>query len=185
MLLYWSELIYFTTLQHSTLPADVDDLKSVNDGCGHQAGDELLVQAATCLGSAPGRLFRIGGDEFALIVDSSIEENVEAVLRLTEPQTVLFRTCGHVHRLGLSYGFATNVSENRLEFLFNAADARLRNLKRRLYATGALVNRRSPSHEQDWPRIESGSPGPGAESPGVISLQSERRARAAGRTGSR
>ena len=52
---------------------DLDNLKVINDGFGHHAGD-LLIQAAaqrTEHGAAPDRVFRIGGDEFAVIVRSS------------------------------------------------------------------------------------------------------------------
>jgi diguanylate cyclase (GGDEF)-like protein len=48
---------------------DLDDLKVVNDGQGHLAGDLLLVQAARSLRSAlrGGDLVgRVGGDEFAI-----------------------------------------------------------------------------------------------------------------------
>lgn len=49
---------------------DVDDLKVTNDTFGHAAGDRLLQETATRLASlaAPDRTFRIGGDEFAVVV---------------------------------------------------------------------------------------------------------------------
>ena len=49
---------------------DVDDLKKYNDIYGHQAGDEILKQAATLMRRCcRGRdvVGRIGGDEFAVI----------------------------------------------------------------------------------------------------------------------
>lgn len=49
---------------------DLDNLKVINDGFGHHAGD-LLIQAAaerTEQCAAPNRVFRIGGDEFAIVV---------------------------------------------------------------------------------------------------------------------
>ncbi len=53
------------------LLVDVDDLKKVNDGRGHAAGDELLEAvgriAATSL-RRYDRAFRIGGDEFAILL---------------------------------------------------------------------------------------------------------------------
>ncbi|WP_243654267.1 GGDEF domain-containing protein [Novosphingobium sp. PhB57] len=49
---------------------DLDNLKVTNDAFGHQAGDSLLQLVAECLSraAAPEPLFRIGGDEFAVIV---------------------------------------------------------------------------------------------------------------------
>jgi diguanylate cyclase (GGDEF)-like protein len=50
---------------------DLDGLKQTNDTRGHQAGDELLEGLARALAavSPDGRAFRIGGDEFALVVE--------------------------------------------------------------------------------------------------------------------
>ncbi|PNU06690.1 putative bifunctional diguanylate cyclase/phosphodiesterase [Novosphingobium guangzhouense] len=51
---------------------DLDNLKAVNDTFGHCAGDILLRQVADRLTIAayPDRAYRIGGDEFAIIVES-------------------------------------------------------------------------------------------------------------------
>jgi diguanylate cyclase (GGDEF)-like protein len=50
---------------------DLDDLKVVNDGEGHPAGDRLLVSMAASIRDVlryGDRAFRIGGDEFAVIL---------------------------------------------------------------------------------------------------------------------
>ena len=50
---------------------DMNRLKHVNDHYGHTAGDELIVRAARCIESAfakQGSCYRIGGDEFAVIM---------------------------------------------------------------------------------------------------------------------
>ena len=52
------------------LMLDLDEFKSVNDRYGHQAGDEVLRAVARAVGSAcrdTDRVFRYGGDEFAVI----------------------------------------------------------------------------------------------------------------------
>lgn len=51
---------------------DLDNLKVINDGFGHHAGDQLLQAAAIRIAAAasPNRVFRIGGDEFAILVQS-------------------------------------------------------------------------------------------------------------------
>jgi diguanylate cyclase (GGDEF)-like protein len=53
---------------------DVDGLKAVNDGTGHDAGDRLLAavgQIAASIMRRGDRAFRVGGDEFAVILPHS------------------------------------------------------------------------------------------------------------------
>jgi diguanylate cyclase (GGDEF)-like protein len=53
---------------------DVDGLKTVNDSHGHAAGDRLLVavgQVAAAIMRRGDRAFRVGGDEFAVLLPSS------------------------------------------------------------------------------------------------------------------
>jgi diguanylate cyclase (GGDEF)-like protein len=50
---------------------DVDDLKLVNDTVGHSAGDEMLRTVGRLIGETAryaDRAFRIGGDEFAIVM---------------------------------------------------------------------------------------------------------------------
>lgn len=58
----------------SLVMLDLDDLKSVNDRLGHQAGDARLRALATAIRSierAGDRAFRVGGDEFAVVLTST------------------------------------------------------------------------------------------------------------------
>lgn len=61
---------------------DVNDLKMTNDSLGHEAGDELLKKAcsAICRFYAHSPVFRIGGDEFAAILEGQDYENREDIL---------------------------------------------------------------------------------------------------------
>ena len=55
----------------SLIMLDLDDFKGVNDRLGHQAGDRLLAEISRALvaaGRDTDRVFRYGGDEFALIL---------------------------------------------------------------------------------------------------------------------
>jgi diguanylate cyclase (GGDEF)-like protein len=49
---------------------DLDDFKSINDRFGHRRGDEVLSKVARILDQGRGldRAFRVGGDEFALLL---------------------------------------------------------------------------------------------------------------------
>ncbi|WP_176513052.1 diguanylate cyclase domain-containing protein [Pseudomonas faucium] len=63
---------------------DLDRFKQVNDTFGHEAGDALLVCLARRLENAvrkPDRAFRLGGDEFTLLVRG---DNVEDAERLAK-----------------------------------------------------------------------------------------------------
>jgi ribonuclease P protein subunit RPR2 len=66
---------------------DLDEFKQINDRDGHGAGDALLrVVAETMLAKtrAGEELFRIGGDEFALVVRGHAADAQAAVARLQE-----------------------------------------------------------------------------------------------------
>lgn len=63
--------------QHALCYMDLDQFKLVNDTCGHEAGDELLVQLSALLLATvrdTDYLARLGGDEFGiLLMDCSLE----------------------------------------------------------------------------------------------------------------
>lgn len=62
---------------------DVNGLKQVNDTYGHQAGDRLLCDVAHCLKAAfgtAGQCYRIGGDEFAVLLDAEHEPELPGLL---------------------------------------------------------------------------------------------------------
>ncbi len=63
---------------------DLDDLKRVNDELGHAGGDRLLAAMGRLMvsSSRPGdRAFRIGGDEFALLLPRADADAAQAVVR--------------------------------------------------------------------------------------------------------
>jgi diguanylate cyclase (GGDEF)-like protein len=121
---------------------DVDGLKKVNDDCGHLAGDELLEEVAHHLGAMSNTVYRLGGDEFAILIDRGDGESVTALMRSLTPLTHRFRTCGHEHVIQFSYGFASRRDQETFEQVFSRADARLRQFKYRLYASGRREERR-------------------------------------------
>jgi diguanylate cyclase (GGDEF)-like protein len=53
--------------------ADIDDFKLVNDQFGHPAGDRALAEVAARLRQG-GESFRVGGDEFALLLPAASED---------------------------------------------------------------------------------------------------------------
>ncbi len=63
---------------------DVDGFKQINDRCGHEAGDRALKIVAEAIGQSirlqVDRGFRIGGDEFALLLVGSDVVQAEQVI---------------------------------------------------------------------------------------------------------
>ena len=81
----------------SVIAADLTRLKEINDTLGHEAGDLLIVEAASRLRIAAhgvGEVHRLGGDEFTVLVPHGTAAESDAVLRritraFTEPFTLL------------------------------------------------------------------------------------------------
>ena len=65
---------------------DLDGLKMINDTFGHRAGDGALIQVADLLAKGVRRsdiVARIGGDEFAVLLESASEDSAhETAARL-------------------------------------------------------------------------------------------------------
>jgi diguanylate cyclase (GGDEF)-like protein len=62
---------------------DLNNLKQVNDQFGHIDGDDLLKESAKILRKIKNknhRVYRIGGDEFCIIILNESEEQVEDLL---------------------------------------------------------------------------------------------------------
>ncbi|WP_052666831.1 sensor domain-containing diguanylate cyclase [Nitriliruptor alkaliphilus] len=68
----------------AVLLLDVDGFKRVNDRFGHQEGDRVLRELSAILASAlraDDQLFRVGGDEFATVLEVGAAEEAEQVAR--------------------------------------------------------------------------------------------------------
>ncbi|HEY7207943.1 MAG TPA: sensor domain-containing diguanylate cyclase [Gaiellaceae bacterium] len=67
----------------SLVVCDLDGFKQLNDRHGHPAGDEALSELGAILGDAlrrPDDAFRIGGDEFALLLAEAAEDDAREVV---------------------------------------------------------------------------------------------------------
>jgi len=88
---------------------DLDQFKIVNDTCGHAAGDDLLKMLAAAYAEQVRErdtLARIGGDEFALIVEHcDVEEALAVAHKILEATRTFRYPCkGQLFQLGVSIG---------------------------------------------------------------------------------
>jgi diguanylate cyclase (GGDEF)-like protein len=118
----------------TVLFVDIDDFKPVNDLYGHAVGDELLRAFATRLraGVREGdAVARIGGDEFALLVDGHSPQELQPIAlqlvdRLSRPYAIRNLTI----EVSASIGAAGYPEDGRsVEALLEAADAAMYNAK--------------------------------------------------------
>jgi diguanylate cyclase (GGDEF)-like protein/putative nucleotidyltransferase with HDIG domain len=114
---------------------DLDEFKRVNDTSGHAAGDRVLIDAADGLRStcrASDQAFRVGGDEFALVLPrSSSREAIPVSERAADAMV------GPEGRVSVSYGIAEWPADGpSKDGVLRRADERLYAMKRSAGGSG-------------------------------------------------
>jgi diguanylate cyclase (GGDEF)-like protein len=111
----------------SVIVTDLDGLKGVNDTIGHQAGDDLLKQAALLLKSVfrvEDILARVGGDEFAALLPSTDADTARRIVERIHERIEEQLPESNPAPLRLSIGTATSESSDLLG-AFTLADRRM------------------------------------------------------------
>ena len=136
----------------SLLIADLDYFKRINDGFGHQAGDEALISVARALLAltrTEDTVARVGGEEFALLLPDTnrlgaavLGERIRVAVE-REP----FSVDGQQIPLTLSIGVASYAVErvDTVDQLLSIADQRLY-LAKRLGRNRICVNNEGKSN---------------------------------------
>ncbi|HKG43919.1 MAG TPA: GGDEF domain-containing protein [Gaiellaceae bacterium] len=111
---------------------DVDNFKEVNDEHGHAAGDRVLSLFAALLAElvrAGDQAFRVGGDEFALLLHGAGEEDAREVVG-----RIMTAVEGNIHplvrTLSASFGIAPSTGRARPQRLLRVADEAMYDAKR-------------------------------------------------------
>ena len=112
---------------------DLNGLKSVNDSCGHAAGDELIIAAAECMKKAfgaYGQIYRIGGDEFVVWIQNSVS-NLDSILQVFDA-TVHDWHGKYSNSISVSYGVvkSSEKSFDSVQEISKLADERMYQNKR-------------------------------------------------------
>ncbi len=116
---------------------DINGLKYVNDTQGHAAGDRLIRKACAMLRECfpDGEVFRVGGDEFAVLFEGeacdALEENIRRLDRKDEENI-------RKNDVVVSAGYAVlEEGDRQLRDVFERADRRMYERKKELKAMGA------------------------------------------------
>lgn len=112
----------------SIIMVDIDSLKVVNDTLGHEAGDRLILMAARALKGAfrvEDVTARIGGDEFAVLLEGADETAATEALRRIRGGVAACNGEEGEFRLSLSLGAATADGPGDLSAAWRRADRRM------------------------------------------------------------
>jgi len=94
---------------------DLDGFKAINDQFGHLVGDEVLRDVGNLLRASvrsADRVYRWGGDEFALLIDESDPAVAHRRMEAIQSRLQEFRVRGHgACRISISWGIAEGSGE--------------------------------------------------------------------------
>jgi len=124
---------------------DMDNLKEVNDGFGHEAGDVALRLLADALRAGLRRTdeaYRVGGDEFGVVLTGASRLDAERVSRRLAEQV---SACSHPSSVAIeaSFGIAVHEPGESPKRLMARADAALYRVKRKRRRSPAGVRRQA------------------------------------------
>jgi diguanylate cyclase len=122
----WSR--YGTSFSYAIL--DIDFFKKINDTCGHNAGDEALKLVARMLMSEIRKadsVFRIGGEEFVLIMPATPVDMAAALVNKLRDKIARSPIHSNQKRISmtLSAGLTEPVENDNIESLSERADRAL------------------------------------------------------------
>lgn len=113
---------------------DIDKFKEVNDTLGHEMGDKVLIRTSNVIKKyftdENTYLCRIGGDEFAIIIDNtSVDMNEAIVNKCKKMDEEISRAEGNMPGTTLSVGVAHGTIRDTTDTLFRKADNALYKIK--------------------------------------------------------
>lgn len=124
---------------------DLNSLKHINDTYGHDVGDEMICAAAACMTASFGefgKVYRIGGDEFVVIVTQKPDE-LDAMTKHFDSSVAEWRG-KIVDSMTISYGCVRSLEEDweLVHDIEKEADRRMYASKARYYSDSDIDRRR-------------------------------------------
>ena len=127
------------------IAADLNGLKEINDRYGHESGDKLIIGAARCIEHCfgdRGKMYRIGGDEFAVLISAGPDELVNLFNAFESSMKSWSERNGMP--LSASYGYVCHAEypDRGVTELAKLADERMYAAKARYYQANGANRRR-------------------------------------------
>lgn len=114
--LYKSKLNY----KYAMVQFDINNLKTVNDVLGHDAGDKHIINGAIIINNSFGMIgecYRIGGDEFlAFILDENLSKIKKSEEKLNQMITDFNKKSNSSFPLKIAYGIAYGDTKKNITF---------------------------------------------------------------------
>lgn len=145
---YINEKIRNGTAEFAVIMCDLNYLKHINDNLGHMAGDEAIQKTASILCKAfpLSTVFRIGGDEFAVIPTgldySRIDEKLDALKTMLESQRTI--SDNYLERISLAFGCAVfeRGKDTSYQEVFERADKIMYEEKKKIHTRDGILTDR-------------------------------------------
>lgn len=127
---YMNKLDEEKNTNYSIVVFDLNNLKMINDRCGHSVGDTLIKESASIIlnsfkdNSIVGRL---GGDEFIAIVNTNDNSVLNLMITNFENNIKEYNSKTNNFNISIAYGYATSdeVSNTGTEKAYSLADSRM------------------------------------------------------------
>lgn len=125
---------------------DLNGLKAVNDNQGHQAGDDILQKAASCINesfSQYGKVYRVGGDEFIALMYLDYEEMPLIKERFFKKLEEQGKMTGSLISISFGYASYAEHKDANIDSLVMMADKNMYQEKALHYKTTSYEGRKN------------------------------------------
>ena len=145
---YLNEMIKNGTAEFAVIMCDLNYLKHINDNLGHTAGDEAIQKTAgiLCKAFPLSTVFRIGGDEFAVIPTgldySRIDDKLDALNEMLESQRKM--SDNYLERISIAFGcaFFDSAKDTSYQEVFERADKIMYEEKKKIHEKDGILTDR-------------------------------------------
>ncbi len=120
---------------------DLNNLKACNDTMGHMEGERYLTASADLIKKIfddYGKVYRVGGDEFCIIVENSSEKEIQALIQKLVQEEAVYNEHSRTVHMQIAAGYARYDAEKDadLDKTRSRADELMYENKRQLKSSG-------------------------------------------------